>query len=132
LTQDKIRELRTKSGIIILSGHYEGIDQRVLDLVVDEEISIGDYVLTGGELPALVLVDAVLRWVPGVLAGEESYVNESHSNKRLEHAQYTRPEVWRGFKVPCELLSGDQQKILDWQQESSLKLTKEKRPDLLE
>ncbi|MDR1354431.1 MAG: tRNA (guanosine(37)-N1)-methyltransferase TrmD [Oscillospiraceae bacterium] len=132
LTQRRVAELAEKDDIVIFAGHYEGVDQRVLDLVVDEEISIGDYVLTGGELPALVLIDAVLRWVPGVLPHEESYLNESHSNGGLEHAQYTRPEVWRGFRVPAALLSGDEKKIRAWKEESAFKLTQAKRPDLLD
>jgi tRNA (guanine37-N1)-methyltransferase len=131
LTQRKVFELTAVQNIIILAGHYEGVDQRVLDLVVDEEISVGDYILTGGELPALTLVDAVLRCLPGVLSSEECYVNESHSNNMLEYPQYTRPEVWRGLKVPEVLLSGDHAGIQNWQAAAALKITKEKRPDLL-
>ncbi|MDR1260346.1 MAG: tRNA (guanosine(37)-N1)-methyltransferase TrmD [Oscillospiraceae bacterium] len=131
LTQKKVLELAEVTHLIILAGHYEGVDQRVLDLVVDEEISIGDYVLTGGELPALVLVDAILRCVSGVLPSEKCYLEESHNNNVLECAQYTRPKIWRGFEVPAELLSGNPKKINKWKRESSLKITQEKRPDLL-
>ncbi|GHV30468.1 tRNA (guanine-N(1)-)-methyltransferase [Clostridia bacterium] len=131
LTQCKVFELKEIQNMIILAGHYEGVDQRVLDLVVDEEISVGDYVLTGGELPALTLVDAILRCLPGVLSDEECYINESHSNNILEYPQYTRPEVWRGLKVPKELLSGDHAVIQNWQKDAAIKITKEKRPDLL-
>ncbi|MDR2817172.1 MAG: tRNA (guanosine(37)-N1)-methyltransferase TrmD [Oscillospiraceae bacterium] len=131
LTQRKVFELARVPNIIILAGHYEGVDQRVLDLVVDEEISVGDYVLTGGELPALTLVDAISRCLPGVLSDEECYINESHSNNMLEYPQYTRPEVWRGLRVPRVLLSGDHAGIQSWQEEAALKITKEKRPDLL-
>lgn len=131
LNQQRILELKELSNIIILAGHYEGIDQRILDLIVDEELSIGDYILTGGELPALALADAILRCVSGVLSNDECFLNESHVHGYLEHAQYTKPENWKGFKVPKVLLSGDHEKIKKWQKESSFKITAKNRPDML-
>lgn len=130
LNQAKVQELSEEEHLILLCGHYEGIDQRVLDEIVDEEISIGDYVLTGGELPAMVLIDSVSRYVEGVLK-EESTKEESFSNGLLEYPQYTRPEVFRGKKVPEVLLSGHHENIQKWRQEKSLEITKLKRPDLL-
>lgn len=130
LNQAKVQELSKEEHLILLCGHYEGIDQRVLDEIVDEEISIGDYVLTGGELPAMVLIDSVSRYVEGVLKEESTY-EESFSNKLLEYPQYTRPEVFRGKKVPEVLLSGHHENIQKWRQEKSLEITKLKRPDLL-
>ena len=130
LDQKKVVELSKEKHLIILCGHYEGIDQRVLDKIVDEEISIGDYVLTGGELPAMVLIDSVSRYVEGVLS-EDSIKEESFSNGLLEYPQYTRPEVFEGMKVPEILLSGNHQRIDEWRKEQSLELTKKKRPDLL-
>ena len=130
LNQKKVVELSKEEHLIILCGHYEGIDQRVLDKIVDEEISIGDYVLTGGELPAMVLIDSVSRYVEGVLS-EDSIKEESFSNGLLEYPQYTRPEVFEGMKVPEILLSGNHQRIDEWRKEQSLELTKKKRPDLL-
>ena len=130
LNQKKVVELSKEEHLIILCGHYEGIDQRVLDKIVDEEISIGDYVLTGGELPAMVLIDSVSRYVEGVL-NEDSIKEESFSNGLLEYPQYTRPEVFEGMKVPEILLSGNHQRIDEWRKEQSLELTKKKRPDLL-
>ena len=130
LNQEKVQELSKEETLILLCGHYEGIDQRVLDEIVDEEISIGDYVLTGGELPAMVLIDAVSRYVKGVL-NEESTQEESFSNNRLEYPQYTRPEVFRGKRVPEVLLSGHHGNIKKWRDEQSLEITKIKRPDLL-
>ena len=112
-------------------GHYEGIDQRVIDKIVDEEISVGDYVLTGGELPAMVLIDSVSRYVEGVLA-DDSTGDESFSNGLLEYPQYTRPEIFEGMEVPEILKSGHHQNIEKWRREQSLKRTFEKRPDLLE
>ena len=132
LTQQKARELATLPGFCILCGHYEGVDQRVLDEIVDEEISIGDYVLTGGELPALVLIDAVARMLDGVLSSNECYEEESHFAGLLEYPQYTRPPVWNGREVPSVLLSGHHAKITAWRREQSLRITKERRPDLLE
>ena len=130
LDQKKVVELSKEDHLIILCGHYEGIDQRVLDKIVDEEISIGDYVLTGGELPAMVLIDSVSRYVEGVLS-KDSIKEESFSNGLLEYPQYTRPEVFEGMKVPDILLSGNHQEIDKWRKEQSLEITKKKRPDLL-
>ncbi len=124
------RELANEKHLILLCGHYEGIDQRVLDKVVDEEISIGDYVLTGGELPAMVLIDAISRNIDGVL-DDESLVDESFNNDLLEYPQYTRPEVFMGEKVPEVLLSGHHANIEKWRREKSLEITKKKRPDLI-
>ena len=130
LNQSKVKELSKENHLILLCGHYEGIDQRVLDAIVDEEISIGDYVLTGGELPAMVLIDSVSRYVEGVLNGE-SVEEESFSNNLLEYPQYTRPEEFRGEKVPEVLISGHHENIKKWREEKSLEVTKKKRPDLL-
>lgn len=130
LNQRKVEELSKENHLIILCGHYEGIDQRVLDRIVDEEISIGDYVLTGGEIPAMVLIDSVSRYVEGVLK-EDSIKEESFSNGLLEYPQYTRPEIFEGEKVPDILLSGHHENIKKWRREKSLEITKKKRPDLL-
>lgn len=130
LNQQKARELSKEKHIIVLCGHYEGIDQRVLDEIVDEEISIGDYVLTGGEIPAMVLIDTVSRYVDGVL-NSESTAEESFSNNLLEYPQYTRPEEFRGKKVPEVLLSGHHENIKKWREEQARKITKARRPDLL-
>ncbi len=130
LNQKKVEELSKENHLIILCGHYEGIDQRVLDKIVDEEISIGDYVLTGGEIPAMVLIDSVSRYVEGVLK-EESIKEESFSNGLLEYPQYTRPEIFEGMKVPEILLSGHHENIEKWRKEKSLEMTKKKRPDIL-
>ena len=130
LNQQKVVELSKQEHIILLCGHYEGIDQRVLNEIVDEEISIGDYVLTGGELPAMVLIDSVSRYVEGVLS-EDSIKEESFSNNLLEYPQYTRPEEFRGQKVPEVLLSGHHENIRKWREERSIEITKKKRPDLL-
>ena len=130
LNQEKVEELSKESHLIILCGHYEGIDQRVLDKIVDEEISIGDYVLTGGEIPAMVLIDSVSRYVKGVLK-EDSIKEESFSNGLLEYPQYTRPEVFEGIKVPEVLLSGHHENIEKWRKAKSLEITKKNRPDLL-
>lgn len=130
LNQDKVKDLSKEKHLILLCGHYEGIDQRVLDEIVDEEISIGDYVLTGGELPAMVLIDSVSRYVEGVLK-EESIEEESFSQKLLEYPQYTRPEEFRGKKVPDVLISGHHENIKKWREEKALGVTKKKRPDLL-
>ena len=130
LNQEKVKELSKEEHLILLCGHYEGIDQRVLDEIVDEEISIGDYVLTGGELPAMVLIDSVSRYVNGVL-NNESVKEESFSNNLLEYPQYTRPEEFRGKKVPDVLISGHHENIKKWRDEKSLEITKIKRPDLL-
>lgn len=131
LNQKKVEELSKESHLILICGHYEGIDQRVLDEIVDEEISIGDYVLTGGEIPAMVLIDSVSRYVGGVLK-QESIKEESHASGLLEYPQYTRPEIFHGKKVPEVLLSGHHENIKKWRKEQSLQITKQKRPDLLE
>lgn len=130
LNQNKVKELATEEHIILLCGHYEGIDQRVIDEIVDEEISIGDYVLTGGELPAMVLIDSVSRYVEGVLS-KDSIKEESFTNNLLEYPQYTRPEIFHGIKVPEVLLSGHRENIKKWREEQSLKNTLQKRPNLL-
>lgn len=132
LTQQRALELSKMESLFILCGHYEGVDQRVLDEIVDEEISIGDYVLTGGELGALVLVDCVGRLCPGVLSNDLCFEEESHYNGLLEYPQYTKPAVWRGREVPEILLSGDHGRIRNWRREQSLLNTLHKRPDLLE
>lgn len=132
LNQNMVKELSKESHLIILCGHYEGIDQRVLDEIVDEEISIGDYVLTGGELPAMVLIDSVSRYVDGVLSNS-STVEESFSgeDKLLEYPEYTRPSEFHGMKVPEVLTSGNHQEIARWRREQSLITTYKKRPELL-
>ena len=130
LNQNKVKELSKENHLILLCGHYEGIDQRVLDEIVYEEISIGDYVLTGGELPAMVLIDSVSRYVEGVLS-EDSTKEESFSNNLLEYPQYTRPEEFRWKRVPEVLLSGHHENIKKWREQKSLDITKIKRPDLL-
>lgn len=130
LNQQKVQDLAKEESITLLCGHYEGIDQRVIDTIVDEEISIGDYVLTGGELPAMVLIDSVSRYIEGVLK-EESIKEESFTNGLLEYPQYTRPEVFLDKKVPEILLSGNHQKIYEWRRNQSIINTYIKRPDLL-
>ena len=132
LTQQRLKELAQMDHIAILCGHYEGVDQRVIDEAVDEEISIGDYVITGGELPALVLADGIARLCGGVLAEPEGYERESHYNGLLEYPQYTRPEEWNGRRVPEILLSGHHAHIEQWRREQSEQLTQERRPDLWE
>lgn len=132
LTQEKVIELSQKDRIVILCGHYEGVDERVLEEIVDEEISIGDYVLTGGELPAAVLVDSVARMVEGVLPQSESFTEESIYSGLLEYPQYTRPPVFMGREVPEVLLSGHHANIEKWKRKESLKRTYLKRPELLE
>ena len=132
LNQEKVKELSQLDNIALLCGHYEGIDQRVIDEIVDEEISIGDYVLTGGELPALILADSISRMLPGVLANEDAFTLESHYSGLLEHPQYTRPYEWHGEKVPDVLISGHHANIEKWQREQSLRRTLERRPDMLE
>ena len=128
--QRRAVELASCGHLLLLCGHYEGIDQRIIDMFIDEEISIGDYVLTGGELPAMVVCDAVARNVAGVLA-DRSLVDESFTGGALEYPQYTRPAVFRGVAVPEVLLSGNHQNVEKWRREESLKLTKKMRPDLL-
>jgi len=130
-SQSMAKKLAKRKHIILLCGHYEGIDERVRQKLADEEISIGDYVLTGGELPAMVLVDALVRLVPGVLGDKNSLNFESFEGNLLEYPQYTRPAVFRGLKVPAILLSGNHKKIESWRKKESLSRTKAKRPDLL-
>ncbi len=131
LTQDKAKELLAYDNIVLLCGHYEGIDQRVLDEIVDEELSIGDYVLTGGEIPACIVVDCVSRMIDGVLASPECYEEESIASGLLEHPQYTRPAEFHGKRIPAVLSSGDHEKVARWRYEESVRRTAEKRPDLL-
>ena len=126
------RELAEYDNLIFLCGHYEGVDQRVIDTLVDEELSIGDYVVTGGEIPACIVIDAVSRLKSGVLASAECYEGESHASGLLEYPQYTKPAVFRGLEVPEVLLSGDHAKIDRWRLERSVELTRERRPDLIE
>lgn len=130
LKQQKVFELIEREHLILLCGHYEGVDQRVIDLFIDEEISIGDYVLTGGELPAMVLTDCVSRYVDGVIS-LSSLVDESFSDNMLEYPQYTRPQEYHGLSVPDVLLSGNHAAIDKWRREQAIALTKKKRPDLL-
>ena len=125
------REIKEYKHVVLLCGHYEGIDERIIEEIVDEEISIGDYVLTGGELPAMVVIDCVSRLVPGVLSSEESYTEESHYNGLLEYPQYTRPYEFMGRKVPDILLSGHHANIEKWRKEQSIERTIRKRPDLM-
>ncbi len=129
-TQTVAKRLLKKQNLILICGHYEGIDQRALDTVVDEEISVGDFVLSGGELGAMIIVDSVSRMVDGVLADESCYINDSIYNGLLEYPQYTRPPVFEGMEVPPVLLSGNHQKIDEWRAEQSVKITKERRGDL--
>lgn len=130
LTQQRALELSLMPQLFLLCGHYEGVDQRILDTIVDEEISIGDYVLTGGELPALVLIDALARMIPGVLPEDLCFEEESHFNGLLEYPQYTRPAVWHDQEVPPVLLTGHHKNIAQWRLEQSLAVTQENRPDL--
>lgn len=132
LTTAKARELAKEEHLVLLCGHYEGVDQRALDACIDEEISIGDYILTGGELAAMVLTDCVSRFIPGVLGSGESAEEESFSDGLLEYPQYTRPRELNGMEVPEVLLSGDHAKIKAWRRQESLRATKRFRPDLLE
>ena len=132
LTTAKARELAQEDHLVLLCGHYEGVDQRALDECIDEEISIGDYILTGGELAAMVLTDCVSRFIPGVLGSGESAEEESFSDGLLEYPQYTRPRELNGQEVPEVLLSGDHAKIKAWRRQESLRATKKFRPDLLE
>ena len=132
LRQQRCKELATAEHLFLLCGHYEGVDERVLEEIVDEEISIGDYVLTGGELAAMVLTDSVARLFEGVLASSECFEQESHYNGLLEYPQYTRPEVWMDKAVPEVLLSGHHANISKWRREKELERTLKKRPDMLE
>ena len=130
LTQKKAIDFAKFEHLIILCGHYEGIDARIINHYVDYEISIGDYVLTGGEIPAMVLLDSVSRFIPGVLGNPESLVTDSHYNNLLQYDEYTKPRVFNGYMVPNELLSGDPKKINLWNKNSSLRKTKKVRPDI--
>ena len=132
LTQQRLKELSRLDNVCILCGHYEGVDERLIEEYIDEEISIGNYVLTGGELPALVLTDALARMIPGVLSDSECFELESHYNSLLEYPQYTRPAVWRGKEVPEVLLSGHHKNIENFRREQSIIRTAQKRPELLE
>lgn len=132
LNQALVKELSAKENLLILCGHYEGVDQRVIDLDVDMELSIGDYVLSGGEIPAMVLVDSILRYVPDVLGNCESTVDESFSQRLLEYPQYTRPQEFLGVAVPEVLISGHHANVEKWRREQALEVTRKNRPDLLE
>lgn len=132
LTQQRVKELAKLDNIAILCGHYEGIDERVIEELEPEEISIGDYVLTGGELPALILADSVSRMLDGVLSNSECFEEESHYSGLLEYPQYTHPSVWNGREVPEVLLSGHHENVDKWRRRQALKRTKERRPDMLE
>ena len=132
LNQALVKELSQKDDLLILCGHYEGVDQRVIDLDIDMELSIGDYVMSGGEIPAMVVIDSVLRYVPDVLGNCESTVDESFSQRLLEYPQYTRPQNFLGMEVPEVLLSGHHANIVKWRYEQSLAITRKNRPDLLE
>lgn len=131
LSQKKLLELKSMEHIILLNGHYEGVDERAIENFVDEEISIGDYVLSGGEIASMVLIDGVSRLLEGVLSNNESTIEESHSNNLLEYPHYTRPSDFRGYKVPEVLLSGDHKKIEEFRRQKSLEITLDRRPDLL-
>ena len=129
--QAMAKAMAKEEDLVFLCGHYEGVDERVLEEIVTDYVSIGDYVLTGGELPAMVMVDAISRMVPGVLTNEESGLRETFEGNLLEYPQYSRPKVWRGKEVPSVLMSGDHKKIEDWRREQSVLRTKKYRPDLL-
>ncbi len=129
--QNMAKDFSNEEELVFLCGHYEGIDERALEMIVTDYVSIGDYVLTGGEMPAVIMIDAISRLVPGVLGNEESAVNESFSDNLLEHPQYTRPAVFEGREVPNVLLSGDHKKIEEYKREVSIKRTMKFRPDLL-
>jgi len=131
LTQERVKELARLDNIAILCGHYEGIDERVIEELQPEEISVGDYVLTGGELPALIVADSVSRMLPGVLSDDECFEEESHYNSLLEYPQYTHPAEWNGREVPSVLLSGHHANVEKWRREQSLMRTLERRPDML-
>ncbi len=131
LNQQKLKDISMHKNVCVLCGHYEGVDQRLIDELVDEEISIGDYVLTGGELPSLVFIDALSRMADGVLSNEDCFTQESHYDGLLEYPQYTRPAIWRGRKVPQVLLSGHHANVEKWRREQSIIKTAENRPDLL-
>lgn len=130
--QQKAIELKEHKHLVLLCGHYEGVDQRVLDEIVDEEISIGDYVLTGGEIAAMAVIDATARMIPGVLDSEDTFSHESHFDGLLEYPQYTRPPVWHGQEIPEILTSGHHANIEAWRREKSIEITLKKRPEMLE
>lgn len=130
--QEIANKLSSEEHLILLCGHYEGVDNRIIENYIDDEISIGDYVLTGGEIAAMAIVDSVVRLLPGVLNNQESYIDESHFNGLLEYPHYTRPRIFNGFEVPEILLSGNHKKIDEWRKYQSLKITYERRPDLIE
>lgn len=132
LTQQRVKELAKLDYIALLCGHYEGVDERVIEELQPEEISVGDYVLTGGELPALIVADAVSRMIPGVLSSDECFTEESHYSSLLEYPQYTRPYVWHGRQVPEVLITGHHANVEAWRREQSLIRTAERRPDMLE
>ena len=132
LVQSKVKSLAKYEHLILLCGHYEGVDERIIDMLIDEEISIGDYVLTGGEIPAMVLIDAVSRYIPGVLGKLESTNDESFSDGLLEYPQYTRPQNFMGHEVPEVLVSGDHQKVDEWRKKQAENLTKKRRPDIMQ
>ena len=132
LTQQRVKELSKLDNLVLLCGHYEGIDERVIEELDPEEISVGDYVLTGGELPALILADSVSRILPGVLSDDECFEEESHFNSLLEYPQYTHPSSWNGRDVPEILLSGHHAKVDEWRRQKSLERTYRRRPDMLE
>lgn len=129
--QSEAKRLSQHNHIVILCGHYEGVDQRIIDMLVDEEISIGDFVLTGGEIPAMAVIDAISRMIPGVLASQNSYENESHFSGLLEYPQYTRPEEFMGQRIPDVLISGHHAKIEAWKRKEAIRNTLKKRPDML-
>lgn len=131
MDQSMFKELSKVEHIIILCGHYEGVDQRILDKYIDQEISLGDFVLTGGEIPAMALVDGVSRYIDGVLHNSDSTIDESFSQDRLEYPQYTRPQVFERMEVPAVLLGGDHKKVDDWRKVQSEIITKQRRPDLI-
>ena len=132
LNQERVKELAELENVAILCGRYEGVDQRVIDEIVDEEISIGDYVVTGGEMPAMILADAISRMLPGVLSQPEGFMGESHYSSLLEYPQYTKPPVWHDMEVPAVLSSGHHANIQKWQRERAIERTLERRPELLE
>lgn len=133
LKQNLVQQIsKNYKHIILVCGHYEGIDERIIELCIDEEISIGDYVLTGGELPAMVLIDSIARYIPNVLGNKDTTEEESFSSNLLEYPQYTRPSEFMGLKVPDVLLNGNHKEIENWRKEHSLNITKQRRPDLLE
>ena len=131
LKQSLLKKFSECKHIIILCGHYEGVDQRILDKYIDTEVSLGDFVLTVGEIPAMALVDGVSRYIDGVLGNSESAVDESFSSNLLEYPHYTRPQIFEGMEVPAVLIGGDHKKVDDWRADESLKLTKARRPDIL-